>query len=97
MKLYLIRIIDSYMMSEKKDIVMTYIPDDTLYYKYEVLSEIDIKIPEHISYNEELRTFEDDKYFYSLFSTMNYDGSLKIILNHPVTDECLILIDKWYY
>ena len=76
-KLYKVNVYNAYRADESGVRWFPYIPNDTPYYKHEVLEEIEKELPEGITYDEKLILFNDNGH--ECLMENNTDGSVSLV------------------
>ena len=75
--LYKINIYQAFIAGEQMVRWFSYIPNDTPYYKHEILEEVEKELPEGITYDEEFNAFEDNGN--DCLMITNNDGTVSLV------------------
>ena len=81
-KLYKVNVRQSYRLDEKGIRWFTSPPIDTMYYKHEIVEEIDAELPEGITYDNKSMTFSDKGHDCQMVNER--DGSLSLVSSRRI-------------
>ena len=81
-KLYKVRIYQAYRADEEGVRWFTYKPNDTSDYKHEIVDEVEVELPDGISYNEALMSFDDKGHDCQLVTEK--DGSASLVSSERI-------------
>lgn len=59
-KLFKVNVYQAYRADEEGIRWFTYIPSDDVYYKYQLIEEVEMELPKGITYDDETMTFDDN-------------------------------------
>ncbi len=59
-KLFKVNVYQAYRADEEGIRWFTYIPSDDVYYKYQLIEEVEMELPKGITYDDKTMTFDDN-------------------------------------
>lgn len=83
-KLYKVNVYQAYRADEEGIRWFTYEPNDTEYYKYEIVEVVEKDLPEGITYDEDSREFCDNGHDCQMVNERN--GSLVLVSSERIID-----------
>lgn len=83
-KLYKVNVYQAYRADEEGVRWFTYKPTDTVYYKYEILEEVEKRLPIGIYYDDEFMTFSDNGLDCQMVT--ENDGSVSLVSSDRIID-----------
>lgn len=76
-KLFKVNVYQAYRADEEGMRWFTYIPSDDVYYKYQLIEEVEMELPKGITYDDETMTFDDNGHDCQM--VYDYDGYVYLV------------------